>query len=33
MSGSDVVVRMYRIGFGDCSGRILAAYTDPYNRG
>lgn len=23
----------YRIGFGDCSGRILAAYTDPYKRG
>jgi len=23
----------YRVGFGDCSGRILAAYTDPYNRG
>lgn len=23
----------YRIGFGDCSGRILAAYTDPYQRG
>lgn len=22
----------YRIGFGDCSGRILAAYTDPYQR-
>ena len=23
----------YRIGFGDCRGRILAAHADPYRRG